>query len=294
MKWFWWIFLILILLPIASLFLIKLSGSMKMRIPDDQIMGALHAYPIIKQLDTLIIRNREIAYLHTAKNEAKKKDAIIFLHGSPGSLDVYLKYMHSDTLLSRADLIAYDRPGFGHSGFGNSMPSLRQQSFVLFDLMKHLDYERYWLIGHSYGAAVIIQAAIDKPDRIAGIGIIAGSVVYEMNSGSGWRSWMSLPFIQELLPDALRVSNEELIALKIDLRMTDDDWSQITMPVSLINGKKDILVPFQDKEKALEKLTNADTVLTLTLPEENYYLLSSQADQILEEIVKLMEMKDEI
>lgn len=294
MKWVWWILLTLILLPIASLILIKLSGSLTMRIPDDQIMGALHAYPIIKQLDTVVIRNREITYLRTAKNEEKKKDVIIFLHGSPGSLDAYLKYMHNDTLLSKADLVAFDRPGFGHSGFGKSMPSLRQQSFVLFDLMKHLDYERYWLIGHSYGASVIIQAAIDRPDRIAGIGIIAGSVVYEMQSGSGWRNWVDLPFLRELLPNALRVSNEELIALKNDLRMTDDDWSQITMPVSLIHGNDDILVPFQDMERSLEKLTNADTVLTRTLTAENYYLLSTQTKGIVEEIVRLMEMRREI
>jgi hypothetical protein len=92
----------------------KLTGSIKMRKSDDQIMGDLHSYPVVKNIDTANIGNRQITYLITKKEEKKKKEAIIFVHGSPGSLDAFLKYMHNEDLLSKADLIrrSFDAPAF--------------------------------------------------------------------------------------------------------------------------------------------------------------------------------------
>lgn len=261
---------------------------MKLRKPDDQILGQLYSYPIQKKIDTAVIRDRNITYLITSGEEKKKKEAIIFVHGSPGSLDAFMKYMHNDTLLSKADLISYDRPGFGHSDFGKALPSLRGQARILDGLMEELDYEKYWLIGYSYGGSVLIQAAIDQSPKIAGIGIIAGSVTYDMEPVAAWRKWIDLPFIRALMPVALRVSNDEILALRRDLRMIDDDWNEIIVPVSLIHGSKDILVPFGNLPLAKEKLVNADSVRTLVLEDDNHFILWTKPDVIVDEILALM------
>jgi hypothetical protein len=39
-RWIIWVFLALLLLPVASLIMIKMTGSMKMRKSDDEILGA--------------------------------------------------------------------------------------------------------------------------------------------------------------------------------------------------------------------------------------------------------------
>lgn len=261
---------------------------MKMRKSNDQILGVLHSYPVEKKIDTLTIGQRQITYLWTSKTGKKKKQAILFVHGSPGAMDAYLKYMHNDSLLSVADLIVYDRPGFGHSDFGKSLPSLRGHASILFEVMNHFGYERYWLIGHSYGGSVIVQAAIDHPQKIAGLGIIAGSITYEMEPKAGWRKWIDLPFIRILLPYTFRVSNDELKTLRSDLRMVDDDWHFITAPVSIMHGTKDVLVPFGNLELAREKLVNADSVRTLIFEDENHFILWTQTEQIVKEILALM------
>ena len=291
LKWTRWILLTIILLPVISLILIKLSGSMKLRKSDDQILGALYSYPIEKTIDTVAIGRRNIVYLHTSKKDSKAKEAVIFVHGSPGSLDAFVKYMHDDSLLSQADLVAYDRPGFGHSDFGKSQPSLRRQSATLRSLMKKLGYDRYWLVGHSYGGAVIIQAAIDDSQKIAGMAIIAGSVVYEVEPVAAWRKWVNLPFIKVILPFALRVSNEELMSLRRDLRMIDDDWNAIQVPVSLIHGKEDVLVPFENLELAKEKLVASDSVRTVVFNDDNHFILWTRRDSIIREIHHLLNIK---
>lgn len=260
-----------------------------MRKSDDQIMGNLHSYPIIKSIDTARIGSRQITYLITQKEEKKKKEAIIFVHGSPGSLDAFLKYMHNEPLLSKADLISYDRPGFGHSGFGQSLPSLRGQARILQGLMKELGYDHYWLVGHSYGASVILQACVDGTPDISGIGIIAGSVTYDMEPVAGWRKWFDLPFIRPIMPTSLRVSNDELMSLRGDLRMIDDDWLEIKQPVTIMHGTKDILVPFENLEIAQQKLTNSDSVRTLIFEDENHFILWTQTEQIVKELLAFME-----
>src|SRR5688500_9430734 len=141
LRWASWILLTIILLPIISVIMMRLTGSMKMRKPDDQILGMLHSFPIEKNIQTVSIGDRNITYLKTSKGNKKKKNAILFVHGSPGSLDAYLDYMYNDSLLSKADLISYDRPGYGHSDFGKSLTSLRGQARILRSLMNELNYD---------------------------------------------------------------------------------------------------------------------------------------------------------
>ncbi len=263
---------------------------MKMRMDDDEIMDRI-APSYQKRIDTLNIGDRHIAYLLTLKAE-KKNQAIVFVHGSPGSMDAYVRYMSHDSLLEVADLITYDRPGFGHSDFGRTETSLKNQAWILSQLMDSLGYENYWLIGHSYGGPILIQAAIDFPDRIRGLCIVAGSVSYDLEPKSPWRKWMDFAGFRVLLPTAMRVSNQELMTLKADLLLIAKDWWKITIPVSLIHGTKDMLVPFGNLTEAKSKLVNSSNVRTLIMENENHFILWTHKEQVVREIGEMMREKD--
>ena len=263
---------------------------MKMRKSDQEIETFLSQHHINGVLDTLKLPNRNINYL-LCSDGSKKKDAILFVHGSPGSMDAFLEYMVDTTLLSLADLISYDRPGFGHSGFGRTEKSLTAQSYVLTELMRSLPYERYWLVGHSYGGPIIVYNAMRRYGKVSGLGIIAGSVSPELEPRAKWRKWINLPILKQLWPIPLRVSNEELMPLKNDLMMIEDDWDRIRIPVSLMHGTLDVLVPFDNLAYAKEKLVNADTVRTLILEGENHFIVWSHKEKIVKEIVSLIESR---
>jgi pimeloyl-ACP methyl ester carboxylesterase len=254
-------------------------------------MATLAIHHVNAGFDTLRLRGRTIEYVKTSLAD-KKDNALILVHGSPGSIDAMLSFMTDTSLLARADLIAYDRPGFGNSGFGSSVPSLSRQADILYALMDSLDYKQYWLMGHSYGAPVLLLAAIRHPQRVAGICFVAGSISPELEPQSvSWRKWIDLPFVREILPISMRVSNEELMPLRQDLIMLEDDWDRIDMPVSIIHGTKDVLVPFENLAYAQEKLTNADTVFTKVFEKESHFILWTHEREIVEELVKLMDYK---
>ncbi|MFZ1677759.1 MAG: alpha/beta hydrolase [Saprospiraceae bacterium] len=288
LRWIRRILLIIILIPLTILIGVRIFDGMKMRKDDSEIWTFLQRHYVNGVIDTLTLRKHPIVYLKTSIDK-KHKDAIIFVHGSPGSLDAFLDYMVDTTLLSRADLIVYDRPGFGHSGYGKAEISLSGQANILADMMTSLHYDRYWLVGHSYGGPIIVQAAMRHPRLIAGLAIIAGSVSPELESKSPWRKWIDLPLVKELLPVTFKVSNEELMPLRSDLFMIEDDWDRIHVPVSLIQGNKDVLVPFQNLEYAKEKLTMADTVRTLIFEGENHFIVWTREDVIAKELVGLMD-----
>ncbi|HJW30304.1 MAG TPA: alpha/beta hydrolase [Saprospiraceae bacterium] len=292
-RWLIRILLFILLLPLGLLVIARTSGVLDMRKPNDKVMAFLQSHQVNGAFDTLDFHNRKVVFLKTARDEKPKEDAMIFVHGSPGSLDAFLDYMVDTTLLARADLITYDRPGFGQSSFGTSMPSLSLQAETLESLMDHLGYKRYFLAGHSYGGPIIIRAAMHHPRHLAGIIIVAGSVSSELEPKATWRKWIDLPLVRQILPTSLRVSNEELMPLKQDLKLIEDDWGSIHVPVSLIHGTKDVLVPFENLNYAKEKLVNADTVLVNVFEGKTHFILWSDRAVVVNEMVKLMEVSDE-
>lgn len=258
-----------------------------MRKADGEIMNFLKQHQVAGTIDKITFHGRPIVYLRTSAGEPKK-DAFLFIHGSPGSMDAFLDYMVDTALLSHADLITYDRPGFGNSGFGKSMPSLTMQAETASALMDSLGYERYWLAGHSYGGPIIVKVAMEHPQHIGGICIVAGSVSPELEPKAPWRKWIDLPLVRQLLPISMRVSNEELMPLRDDLTMIEDDWGKLKMPVSLIQGTKDVLVPFGNLLYAKEKLTQSDTVLVKIFEGKSHFILWTDRATVVEEMLKLM------
>jgi pimeloyl-ACP methyl ester carboxylesterase len=286
-RWSIRILLFIIFLPVITLIIVRSAGWFNMRKTDREMMAHIGPHVTEGKLDTFRYDNRRIVFLRTSKDE-KKKDAIIFVHGSPGSMDAFLEYVSDTALLAKADLVTYDRPGFGNSDFGHSLASLLLQAEVLERLMDTLAYDRYWLVGHSYGAPIIVQAAMRYPGRIAGLSIVAGSVSPDLEPKAIWRKWIDIPLVRELLPVSFRVSNEELMPLKNDLYMIEDDWDKIRIPVSLAHGTSDVLVPFENMAFAKKHLVNAPKVLEKVFEKQSHFILWTHKQEIVKEIIELM------
>ncbi|HEY3386521.1 MAG TPA: alpha/beta hydrolase [Saprospiraceae bacterium] len=279
-RWSVRILILVILLPFVTLAIVRYAGWFRMRKTDREIKAYLGPHVVTAAMDTLSLRGRDIVYLQTAKGE-QKKGALVFVHGSPGSIDAFLDYMVDTSLLARVDLVCYDRPGFGNSTFGYSVPSLSGQAVILNSLMDSLGYEHYWLAGHSYGAPILVQSAMRRPSKVEGLCLIAGSVSPELEpTNIAWRKWLDLPLLRDLLPVSMKVSNEELMPLRQDLTMIDDDWDRLKMSVSIIHGTQDALVPFGNLEYAKSKLIAADTVTTLIFNGESHFILWTHKQQI--------------
>ena len=98
---------------------------------------------------------------------------VALVHGSDGVLQDYTTTI-LDAVAHDYRAIAVDRPGHGHSERPPGEPlTLAEGARLLHALLRVLGVERPLLVGHSYGGAVALRYALDYPDDLAGLVLLA-------------------------------------------------------------------------------------------------------------------------
>jgi pimeloyl-ACP methyl ester carboxylesterase len=128
---------------------------------------------------------------------------VVMLHS--GVTDRRSWYAVADSLLGSADVIAYDRRGYGASEVGELGFSHVEDLLVVLD---RLATGPVWLVGNSMGGRLALDFALSHPDRVAGLLLLAPAV-----SGS---------------PDPTDVDAASLVILeRIDRAWEDDDKPEV-------------------------------------------------------------------
>jgi pimeloyl-ACP methyl ester carboxylesterase len=190
------------------------------------------------------------------------KPLVIFVHGSPGSLSAFIDFLGDSILLNQAQLITVDRPGFGYANFGHAEPSLKKQADLLKSVIdKNKNNRPVFLVGHSLGGPLIARVAMDYPELVDGLIMVAPSIDPALEPDEWFRAPLATPFLRWILPRSFRASNDEIYQLKPELVTMLPMWSQIVAPVIVIQGKKDRFVPYENAFFAKEKIVNASVTL---------------------------------
>jgi pimeloyl-ACP methyl ester carboxylesterase len=213
---------------------------------------------------------------------------VVFVHGSPGSWDAFIDFFADSSLYSRAQLIAVDRPGFGKSGQNQPERSLRAQAAALAPVLAlGGPRTRPILVGHSLGGPVVARLAMDYPDRVGGLVLVAPSIDPALEPDLWYRrvgNWF--PF-RQMLPTELDVSNQEILPLKGELAQMMSGWATIRVPVIVIQGTDDDLVPAGNADFAKRMLTNAPLRVQM-LPQMNHFIPWRRPDTIHDAILSLI------
>ena len=215
--------------------------------------------------------------------------AILFLHGSPGSWSAYKDFLKADSLEQHAQLLSADRPGFGYSGYGEAEPSLEKQAQLLAPILEAHAHQKIILVGHSLGGPLIVKMAMMYPYAIHGLVIVAGSVAPELEPEEKFRPFLARKIIRRLIPGSFRASNEEILPLKGELEAMQKDWYKITVPVWILHGEKDKLVPVGNAAYAKKMLVNAPTQV-IHFPEENHFIPWSAPKELSQAILSLVDV----
>jgi pimeloyl-ACP methyl ester carboxylesterase len=235
-----------------------------------------------EHIQTFQGKNRTIKFAWSGDS---KKRPLLFVHGSPGSWEGWAHFLLDPELQRNFQVFAVDRPGFGGSESGNTERSLSVQAA---DILEVLDFnqsgERAILVGHSFGGPVIARAAIDHPEKVAGLVFVASSVDPELEK----TKWIQYPAtwwpIRILIPTALRVCNEEILPLKGELITMLPEWKKIFVPVSVIQGEDDDLVPPANVDFLTKNLPPNSIIETRRIPGLNHFVPWKRPDLILEGI----------
>lgn len=104
-------------------------------------------------------------------DEGQGSQCVLCVHGNPTWSFYYREVVQQQR--SRARVIAVDHIGCGLSDKPQDYPySLNQHIANLVALVKHLDLRRITLVVHDWGGAIGLGAALEVPERIAGLVIL--------------------------------------------------------------------------------------------------------------------------
>lgn len=215
------------------------------------------------------------------------KPLVIFVHGSPGSLSAFIDFLADTTLLKSVRMISVDRPGFGGANFGYAEPSLKKQSALLKPvLLAHKNNQPVVLVGHSLGGPLIAQMALDYPELIDGLIMVAPSIAPELEPKEWFRAPLATPFLKWMLPRSIRASNDEIYKLKPQLEALLPRWKEIHTPVVVIQGSKDSLVHPDNAAFARRMLVNT-TVEVVFVEGMDHFVPWSNPELIREAVLKI-------
>ena len=194
--------------------------------------------------------------------------------------------MRNPNLLQNFRMISVDRPGFGKSGNGNPERSLKKQAELVAQVLKEENHStNSILVGHSLGGPVIARMAIDYPEQVDGLVFVAASIDPDLEKTKWFQIPVHYKILSWILPDMLYSTNEEILALKKELIKMKPDWKLITQPVSIIQGKKDRLVPYENAAFGKKMLQNSEP--KMVLKDINHFVPWENPDLITEEIFRI-------
>jgi pimeloyl-ACP methyl ester carboxylesterase len=194
---------------------------------------------------------------------------LILVHGTPGSAQGW-----ADLLLDpppRVEVVALDRPGFGRSGPRRAVTRLADQAAAVAALLP-ADGRRAVLLGHSLGGAVVARVAAEQPQRVAALVLVSAALDPGLEKTHFLQPIAALGWIAALLPRAIRHANAELLALRAELDELAGLLGRIDVPVVVLHGQADDLVPVANVAYLRERLGAAPSCTPLLLPGHDHFL----------------------
>ncbi|MFT4634339.1 MAG: pimeloyl-ACP methyl ester carboxylesterase [Arenicella sp.] len=112
--------------------------------------------------------------IHYRDEGASNGPALVLIHGTSASLHTWEPLINQ--LANRYRLISLDLPGHGLTG-ANTQRDYSRQAMVnsIWSLLDHLNIEAATMVGNSLGGAIAWASALDRPDRVKSLILIAPS-----------------------------------------------------------------------------------------------------------------------
>ena len=206
---------------------------------------------------------------------------LFFVHGSPGSSMDFQRYLKDATLNSLANIISYDRIGYGPERTGEVLPTLQEEVDLLHQLVEELDVTKVVLVGYSYGGTVVMASDLNYKKKIA----LAASVRGDLEPMFWAMNLYSWPITRPLIPKVFRGASIEKFRHVTELGQYEKKWGLSQSQVLSIHGKEDFIVPFENSIY-LQNLLGETKFSLIPLEEGNHSLIWTNFDLIRTELIK--------
>ena len=238
----------------------------------------------VASIDYIMKDARRLRYVEVGQDSLP---LLVFIHGAPSSSSFWTDFLSDSTLLSRAKLMAVDRPGYGYSEYGRIETSVAKQAELIAEVLKtkRQDHDQIVIHGSSYGGTVAARLAMDYPELVDGIVFQSSSLA----PGEETTYWPTYPTshwaLSWLLPIPLQVANAEKLSHHKELEEMVPLWDRIHSAVTILHGTDDGLIYPSNAKFAREHLTKASFVDLIMVPGSGHDLTWTQPKLLKEAIL---------
>ncbi len=225
--------------------------------------------------------------LHYAVAGDPHKPALVIIHGTPGDWQQYARYLLDDNLRQHYRVVVIDRPGWGEStvASGAVVTSFKDQARIISALLIQLHQDSKGqpivIMGHSLGASLAPQIALDYPELVQGLLLFAGALDPALSSPR-WYNYAANTFpVNWILSDKLLQSNQEIFALQNNMDAIAERWQGLQTYVIAVQGMQDGLV-YPANSDYVEKTLNPQLTQVIRLPTEGNLFPMTLREQVAE------------
>jgi pimeloyl-ACP methyl ester carboxylesterase len=223
---------------------------------------------------------------------------VLLVHGMNGTAHDFPDALLDD-LARDHTVLALNRPGHGDSARGTRTLDLATNADALRAALGAARGERTVLVGHSYGAAVALRAALDAPESVAGVVLLTPCTVVDARNRAYaelpvppgfarrfalWVGtvpvglWVSrrtrreawhpapappgFPYSRAwaLVPAQLEAALENFHTLPADLAALAAELPRLAAPVTVLAGDRDVITPWRTHAEWLPRAVPHATV----------------------------------
>jgi pimeloyl-ACP methyl ester carboxylesterase len=161
---------------------------------------ACTSYP---EADVSRMRFVEAAGVSTHVETWGAGEPVLLIHGASSHIGTWEPTI-VPMLKDEFHVAAYDRPGMGYTTDRPAgSDTLEKQAAVAAGVIEQLGLKKPVVVAHSWGGAVALRLALDRPDLVSGLVLVA-PVAYEWPGGVSWHLyWSANPLVGGLFNNVL-------------------------------------------------------------------------------------------
>jgi len=223
-------------------------------ISEEKVLSAYDEHFEDVTLHTTTILWRKIRYVDAGPRDGK---LVLMIHGAPWNLQWESKILEDPRLHQGYRFILVDRPGYGGSGMWDSLVSIKAQSDIMMQLLEEIwidEDDKPLVVGHSYGATIALKMAMDYSERLSWSIVVSWAVDPDNERVFAISHLIKRQPFKFLAGPMFWVANDEKLAHVESLRNEVQNFEDINIPVQVIHGSADSIVPYENFAYMKEKI----------------------------------------
>lgn len=270
------------LLVLLVFFLVLINIFFKPK-TDEKIVELFSETNLYLNIDYQNFKNYRYRIISTKKVLDTSLPNLVFVHGSPGSSMDYKRYLQDEELNKKANLIVYDRVGYGLDNLGD-IQSIAFEAELLDALTDNLDISKTILVGYSYGGPI----ALVSNKKYKKIVLLAPAVYSNVEPMFWFLNFYKWKVTRWILPGMLKAASKEKLQHRENLRNFEQSYYQNPSSIYVVHGDKDWIVPYENS-LFIQKQFDTEKFKLVTLKEAGHDLIWTRYEEIKNELIKVIE-----